>query len=233
MKCAEATEFVSALCDGETIPRPAAEHIGECEVCRARLKDYAEIGAELRRVASLEPMEEARVRSWEKSERAGSSWWTPERDIPVLLRCHPEQRRKPPPPEIGLQPSAKPPPAFRGGGVRDENCVFIIKSVIERKSRHRLARNLRGGRSDRQFMIGRSGFTGFGYNRAISRAHETRGEPWHPTLAKSLDSCTNGGRATSMWSPGSSNCCCRICAGLLVVAFGESVQGTPFSLLRL
>ena len=75
MKCEEAAEFVSALCDGETIPRAAAEHVGECELCHARLKEYAEMGAELRRVASLEPMEQARVRAWEKSQSAGSTWW--------------------------------------------------------------------------------------------------------------------------------------------------------------
>lgn len=76
MKCKEAAEFVSALCDGETIPRSAAEHIGECEVCHARLKEYAEMGAELRRVASLKTMEEARVRAWGSSERAVlSRWW--------------------------------------------------------------------------------------------------------------------------------------------------------------
>jgi hypothetical protein len=75
MKCEEAAEFVSALCDGETIPRAAAEHVGECEVCHARLKEYAEIGAEMRRVASLEPMEQARVRAWEERESVGSTWW--------------------------------------------------------------------------------------------------------------------------------------------------------------
>ena len=75
MKCEEAAEFVSTLCDGETIPRAAAEHVGECELCRARLKEYAEMGAELRRVASLEPMEQARVRAWEKSQSAVSTWW--------------------------------------------------------------------------------------------------------------------------------------------------------------
>lgn len=76
MKCTEAVEFISALCDGETIPRAAAEHIGQCEVCRACLKEYAEIGAELRRAASLEPMGEARVRNWEKAERTVPSWWS-------------------------------------------------------------------------------------------------------------------------------------------------------------
>jgi hypothetical protein len=75
MKCEEAAELVSALCDGETIPRSAAMHIGECEVCHGRLKEYAELGAELRRVASLERREEVKVRNWEKSERAAPSWW--------------------------------------------------------------------------------------------------------------------------------------------------------------
>jgi hypothetical protein len=46
-------EFVSALCDGETIPREAAEHIGACKACQAVLTEYLEIGTELRRVACL------------------------------------------------------------------------------------------------------------------------------------------------------------------------------------
>ena len=54
MRCEEAAEFVSALCDSERIPREAAEHIGECEKCRAWLQDYAMLGAELRRTASLD-----------------------------------------------------------------------------------------------------------------------------------------------------------------------------------
>ena len=62
MKCEEAAEFVSALCDGESIPPEAAEHIGTCETCQARLKEYGEIGMALRRVASLESLEEVRAR---------------------------------------------------------------------------------------------------------------------------------------------------------------------------
>jgi hypothetical protein len=54
MNCEEAAEFVSALCDGGRIPRTAAEHVGTCEVCATRLREYVEMGAELRRVASLE-----------------------------------------------------------------------------------------------------------------------------------------------------------------------------------
>ena len=40
MICTEAAEFVSALCDGEIIPPSAAEHIGGCSSCKARLSDY-------------------------------------------------------------------------------------------------------------------------------------------------------------------------------------------------
>jgi hypothetical protein len=81
MKCEEATEFVSALCDGGMIPQAAAEHIGGCEACRTRLKAYAEMGAELRRVASLELVNEAKeakeaaARNWEKVVRTTPNWW--------------------------------------------------------------------------------------------------------------------------------------------------------------
>ncbi len=54
MKCDEAAEYVSALCDGAIVPHGAAEHINACEGCRVQLKEYMELGAELRRVASLE-----------------------------------------------------------------------------------------------------------------------------------------------------------------------------------
>jgi hypothetical protein len=52
--CNEAAEYVSALWDRETIPLEAARHIGACEACKLLLRDYAEMGAELRRVASLD-----------------------------------------------------------------------------------------------------------------------------------------------------------------------------------
>jgi hypothetical protein len=76
MKCEEAAEFVSALCDGEGISRDAAEHVAACEACGARLKDYLEMGAELRRVASLELLAVARTRTWEREQRVTWSWWT-------------------------------------------------------------------------------------------------------------------------------------------------------------
>jgi len=66
MKCEDTAEFVSALCDGEKIPREAAEHIGECEACRTRLNAYSAMGTELRRLASLQEQTEVKARPWEK-----------------------------------------------------------------------------------------------------------------------------------------------------------------------
>jgi len=75
MKCDEAAEFISALCDGERIPREAAEHVGTCGACRARLTEYAEMGAELRRVASLDAADELRPVAWRREKKISSSWW--------------------------------------------------------------------------------------------------------------------------------------------------------------
>jgi hypothetical protein len=66
MICPEAAEFVSALCDGEIIPPTAAEHIGTCPGCQARLRDYLNLGVELRRAASLEPSASVTVRTSER-----------------------------------------------------------------------------------------------------------------------------------------------------------------------
>jgi hypothetical protein len=51
MECLEAQEFVSALHDGEAVPKTAAEHIKTCPACRERLLDYAHMGVELRLLA--------------------------------------------------------------------------------------------------------------------------------------------------------------------------------------
>jgi hypothetical protein len=75
MKCEEAGEFVSAMFDGQTISRDAAEHIGQCETCRNRLTEYAEMGTELRLAASLESVDETRARRWEKETRS-TGWWS-------------------------------------------------------------------------------------------------------------------------------------------------------------
>lgn len=75
MNCDEAAEFVSALCDGERIPRLAAEHVGACESCTMRLKQYLAVGAELRRMASLESPVEAKAQAWETKQRNKKNLW--------------------------------------------------------------------------------------------------------------------------------------------------------------
>jgi hypothetical protein len=76
MTCNDAAEFVSALYDGETIPRNAAEHIGFCSTCRVRLLGYFELGAELRRVTSLELFTEVAPRLPVENGRQTPGWWT-------------------------------------------------------------------------------------------------------------------------------------------------------------
>ncbi|MGA9584907.1 MAG: hypothetical protein WBQ95_06230 [Terracidiphilus sp.] len=68
MICTEAAEFVSALCDGEIIPPPAAEHIGTCPACQSRLHDYLSLGVELRRTASLEQSPSIPARTWTRPQ---------------------------------------------------------------------------------------------------------------------------------------------------------------------
>jgi hypothetical protein len=75
MKCVEAAEFVSALCDGQQIPRDAAEHIGACEPCRALLREYTEMGAEMRRVACLSSNGVTKTNLWVRETQRLPSWW--------------------------------------------------------------------------------------------------------------------------------------------------------------
>jgi hypothetical protein len=75
MRCEEAAEFVSALCDGERIPQSAAEHIGACAACRLRLTDYLEMGAELRRSASLEAEPFTAPMAWKQGQGSLAMWW--------------------------------------------------------------------------------------------------------------------------------------------------------------
>jgi len=75
MKCEDAAEFVSALHDGERIPREAAEHLGGCKECRDRMSEYSAAGAELRRMASLEYYAEPRVGTWTNEQRISTKWW--------------------------------------------------------------------------------------------------------------------------------------------------------------
>lgn len=75
MICDDAAEYVSALCDGETIPPAAAQHIGSCADCQARLTDYLALGVELRRAASLELADAVPSRSWTKPQNRVAAWW--------------------------------------------------------------------------------------------------------------------------------------------------------------
>ena len=76
MRCEEAGEWVSALGDGEVIPRAAAEHMGTCAARQERVRDYAAMGAELRRVASLEAAEEVPRKVWGARKSGGwATWW--------------------------------------------------------------------------------------------------------------------------------------------------------------
>ncbi|MGH9402515.1 MAG: anti-sigma factor family protein [Terriglobia bacterium] len=57
MNCHEVQPFVSALHDGQSVPREAAEHMRSCLACQARLEDYARMDVELRLLASSAPEE--------------------------------------------------------------------------------------------------------------------------------------------------------------------------------
>jgi hypothetical protein len=75
MKCDEAREYLSALYDGEKVPRQAAEHTARCASCQELLKGYAETGAALRGYGSLLVAEPVPDRIWLKTERNKTMWW--------------------------------------------------------------------------------------------------------------------------------------------------------------
>ena len=75
MNCEDVQEYVSALCDGEQVPPAAAEHVGVCEFCRERAKEYLELAVELRRLASLRSPEEVEPGAWKQRERNVEGWW--------------------------------------------------------------------------------------------------------------------------------------------------------------
>lgn len=75
MVCNDVAEYISALCDGETIPPAAALHIGSCTDCQARLNDYLAMGVELRRTASLDLTGSVPSRTWSKPQNRLASWW--------------------------------------------------------------------------------------------------------------------------------------------------------------
>jgi hypothetical protein len=74
MNCEQMGEYISSLCDGERIPRGAAEHIGGCKTCCEQLNEYAAIGYELRRLASLDETAPFTQVDWTQSvNKVG--WW--------------------------------------------------------------------------------------------------------------------------------------------------------------
>ncbi len=75
MKCDQAAEFVSALCDGETILPAPAEHIGSCVECQQRLSEYLEMGVELRRLASLDVSMPSAAPEWKREPRTIARYW--------------------------------------------------------------------------------------------------------------------------------------------------------------
>jgi hypothetical protein len=75
MICDDASEYVSALCDGETIPPTAAKHIGTCPDCQGRLSEYLALGVELRRTASLALSDVVPSRNWTKRQNRVATWW--------------------------------------------------------------------------------------------------------------------------------------------------------------
>ena len=93
MNCQEARPFVSALNDGETVPKEAAEHIKGCAGCKEHLRDYAQIGVELRLAASTEPEGAMspppslpeRHRSW--MQRLGGRVLVPRFAVGLALLC--------------------------------------------------------------------------------------------------------------------------------------------------
>ncbi|HEY3990554.1 MAG TPA: hypothetical protein VGM02_14730 [Acidobacteriaceae bacterium] len=75
MVCDSAPEFVSALCDGETIPVAVAEHISTCHACQGRLNDYLSFAVKLRLTASRELCETITPRVWTKPQNRLAAAW--------------------------------------------------------------------------------------------------------------------------------------------------------------
>jgi hypothetical protein len=74
VNCELAEEYISALCDGQKIPHVAAEHIGLCQRCQSELSEYATMGAELRRLASMHETVPTALVDW-KQGTVRTDWW--------------------------------------------------------------------------------------------------------------------------------------------------------------
>jgi hypothetical protein len=86
MNCAEAAEYISALFDGEPISSEAAAHLSHCEECRVRLNEYAEISAEMRRVASGASPQTIPEGKWRLAEPPAVNWLTKWRETMRIPR---------------------------------------------------------------------------------------------------------------------------------------------------
>ena len=76
MRCDEAKEFVSAVVDGEAVPKAVTEHVSECAECKERLREYMEIGAELRLMASAAMEETVASRAWSGRQNRLANLWS-------------------------------------------------------------------------------------------------------------------------------------------------------------
>jgi hypothetical protein len=74
MNCIEVAEYVSALFDGKPISREAAAHLSDCAECRGRLNRYAQMGVELRRMASAGAPQAIPEGRWRLAEPAATFW---------------------------------------------------------------------------------------------------------------------------------------------------------------
>ena len=75
MNCELVEEYISALCDGQRIPHVAAQHIGTCRKCQSELSEYATIGAELRRLASIDEAVPVGEVDWKQETARKTAWW--------------------------------------------------------------------------------------------------------------------------------------------------------------
>jgi hypothetical protein len=73
--CEETAEHISALCDGETIPRQAAQHISECGICKTRIEDYLRMGVELKRMAIASAPAKLAPIPWVRERRSIFNGW--------------------------------------------------------------------------------------------------------------------------------------------------------------
>ena len=74
MRCDQATEFLSAIYDGEIVPSSAAEHTAHCAQCQELLKGYAEMGVALKTYGSLLTAPPVPARTWLMTKEHKSRW---------------------------------------------------------------------------------------------------------------------------------------------------------------